>query len=187
MGRRKEAMDELNQARRLDPRSLPINTAFGTLSYYSRDYRDAVEHLRRALEIDKDFAPAHTNLGLAYEQQGNTQDAVLEFLRAKIAMRADQQKTSALKKAYAERGREAFWREYLSQLTGEAEDHYVPSTAIAAVQIRLGEQQKAFEALEKAFAEKDGGLVELKVEPVFEPLRPNTKFSEMLKRIGLGQ
>ncbi len=185
MGRRKEAMDELNQARRLDPRSLPINTAFGTLLYYSRDYQDAVEHLRETLKLDQNFAPAHLNLGLAYEQQGNTQDAVLEFLRAKIAMHADRQKTSALKKAYAESGREAFWREYLSQLVKESEARYVPSTAIAAVQIRLGEHGQAFDALEKAFAEKDGGLVELKVEPVFEPLRPNTKFSELLRRVGL--
>ncbi len=185
MGRRQEAMDELNQARRLDPRSLPINAAFGTLAYYSRDYKDAVEHLRQALGIDKDFAQAHSTLGLAYEQQGNTHDAVLEFLRAKIAMRADPAKTSALKKAYADRGREAFWREYLSQLTGEAEDRYVPQTAIAAVRIRLGEQNEAFDALEKAVAEKDGGLVELKVEPVFEPLRPNSKFGELLRRVGL--
>ena len=187
MGRRKEALDELNQARRLDPRSLPINTAFGTLAYYSRDYKDAIGHLRQTLEINKDFAPAHSSLGLAYEQQGNTQDAVLEFMRAKIAMREDPEKTSALKKAYAEGGREAFWREYLSQLTKEAEDHYVPQTAIAAVQLRLGENHKALAALEKAFEEKDGGLVELKVEPLFEPLRPNTKFSELLRRVGLAQ
>ncbi|MGE0127859.1 MAG: protein kinase [Blastocatellales bacterium] len=187
MGRHKEAMDELNQARRLDPRSLPINTAFGTLAYYSRDYKDAVEHLRQTLEIDKDFAQAHSALGLAYEQQGATQDAVLSFLRAKIAIRADSAKTSALKKAYAERGREAFWREYLAQLTEESEDHYVPQTAIAAVQIRLGEQGKALDALEKAVEEKDGGVVELNVEPVFEPLRPNSKFSELLRRVGLAR
>ncbi len=187
MGRREEAMNELNQARRLDPRSVPINAAFGTLSYYSRDYKDAIEHLRRTLEIDKDFAQARSTLGLAYEQQGNTQDAVLEFLRAKIAMREDSAKTSALKKAYAERGREAFWREYLSQLTGEAKERYVPQTAIAAAHVRLGEHNEAFEALGKAVAEKDGGLVELKVEPLFEPLRPNTKFKELLQRVGLAQ
>jgi tetratricopeptide (TPR) repeat protein len=187
MGRRDEAMNELNQARRLDPRSVPISAAFGTLSYYSRDYRDAIEHLRRTLEIDKDFAQARSTLGLAYEQQGATQDAVLEFLRAKIAMREDSGKTSALKKAYAERGREAFWREYLSQLTGEAKERYVPQTAIAAAHVRLGEHNEAFDALEKAVAQKDGGLVELKVEPLFEPLRPNTKFKELLQRVGLAQ
>jgi serine/threonine protein kinase/tetratricopeptide (TPR) repeat protein len=187
MGRRKEALDELNQARRLDPRSPTINAALGTLAYYSRDYQDAIAHLRQTLEINKDFAPAHSALGLVYEQQGNTQDAVLEFLRAKIAMREDSEKTSALKKAYAEHGREAFWREYLSQLHKEADDHYVPQTAIAAVQLRLGENHKALAALEKAFEEKDGGLVELKVEPLFEPLRPNTKFGELLRRVGLAQ
>ncbi len=187
MGRHKEALEELKRARQLDPRSLPINTAFGTLSYYSRDYQHAVEHLRQTLGIDKNFAPAYTNLGLAYEQQGDMQDAVMSLLRAKILMREPLEKTSALKRAFAQRGREAFWREYLSQLTEEAKEHYVPQTAIAAVQIRLGEHHKAFEALERAYQEKDGGLVGLKVEPVFEPLRPHTKFSELLRRVGLAQ
>src|SRR5262249_8289117 len=152
-------------------------------AYYSRDYKDAVGHFKKALEINPNFSPAQTDLGLAYEQQGDTQDAVLSFLRAKTLMRADSEKTTMLKKAFASEGREAFWREYLSQLTQESEKHYVPQTAIAAVQIRLGEQGKAFDALEKAVEEKDGGLVELKAEPVFEPLRPNSKFGELLRRV----
>ncbi|MGH9769823.1 MAG: protein kinase domain-containing protein [Blastocatellia bacterium] len=187
MGRHKEAVNELNRARRSDPRSLPINTAFGTLAYYSRDYQNAIGHLKKALELDDKFPPAHTGLGLAYEQQGNTQDAALSFLRAKIFMRADPEKTTMLKKAFSSQGREAFWREYLSQLIRESKEHYVPQTAIAAVQIRLGKHNQAFDALEKAVKEKDVGLVELKVEPVFEPLRPNSKFSELLRRVGLPQ
>jgi len=185
MGRHKEALNELNRARRLDPRSAPINTAFGTLAYYSRDPQDAISHLKKTLEIDGKFAPAHTGLGLAYEQQGDTQDSVLSFLRAKIFMNADPEKTTALKKAFSSHGREAFWREYLSQLTLESKEHYVPQTTIAAVQIRLGKHDQAFDALEKAVEEKDGGIVELKVEPVFEPLRPNSKYGELLRRIGL--
>ncbi|MGH9935229.1 MAG: tetratricopeptide repeat protein, partial [Blastocatellia bacterium] len=187
LGRHKEALNELNRARRLDPRSAPINTTFGTLAYYSRDHQDAVSHLKKTLEIDGKFAPAHTGLGLAYEQQGNTQDSVLSFLRAKILTGADPEKTTTLKRAFSSHGREAFWREYLSQLTRESKDHYVPQTVIAAVQIRLGKHHQAFEALEKAVEEKDGGLVELKVEPVFEPLRPNSKFGALLRRVGLAQ
>jgi len=187
MGRHKEALNELNKARRFDPRSLPINTAFGTLAYYSRDYYNAIGHLKKTLELDDKFPPAHTGLGLAYEQQGNTQDAALSFLRAKIFMSAKPEKTTMLKKAFSTQGREAFWREYLSQLTQESKEHYVPQTAIAAVQVRLGKHNQAFDALEKAVKEKDGGLVGLKVEPVFEPLRPNTKFVELLRRVGLAQ
>ncbi len=187
MGRRKEALNELNVARRLDPRSLPVNQAFGTLAYYSNEYRDAVKHLRNTLLLDDNFAPAHTGLGLAYEQQGQTQDAVLEFMRARMLSRESPEKVTALKKAFAEKGREAFWREYLMQLQEESQAHYIPSSAIAAVHVRLGQHDHAFQSLEKAVEERDGGLVELKVEPVFDPLRPNTKFQNVLRRVGLAQ
>ena len=185
MGRHKEAVDELNIARRLDPRSLPINTAFGTLAYYSRDYQEAIRQLKNTLEIDDAYPLVHTRLGLAYEQQGDTQDAVLSFLRARSLMPASQEKTASLRKAFSDQGRDAFWREYLSQLTRESKERYVPQTAIAAVQTRLGKNDQALDTLARAIEEKDVGLVELKVEPVFEPLRSNSKFSELLRRVGL--
>ncbi len=185
MGRHKEAVEELNIAKRLDPRSLPINTAFGTLAYYSRDYQGAIRQLKNTLELDDAYPLVHTRLGLAYEQQGDTQDAVLSFLRARSLIPASQEKTASLRKAFSDQGRDAFWREYLSQLTRESKDHYVPQTAIAAVQTRLGKNDQALDTLAKAVEEKDIGLVELKVEPVFEPLRSNSKFSELLRRVGL--
>ncbi len=187
MGRHREALDELDKARRLDPRSLPINTSFGTLAYYSRDYQEAVRRLKNTLEIDDAFPPVHARLGLAYEQQGATQDAVLSFLRAKSLLPANQEKAASLRKAFSDQGRDAFWREYLAQLTRESRERYIPQTAIAAVQVRLGKTDQALDTLAKAVDEKDAGLVELKVEPVFEPLRANSKFNDLLRRVGLAQ
>jgi len=187
MGRHKEALNELNKARELDPRSMAINTAFGTLAYYSHDYQEAVRQLKKTLEIDDAFPQVHTTLGLAYEQQGDTQDAVLSFLRARSLTPASQEKTAMLRKAFTGQGRDAFWREYLSQLTRESKERYIPQTAIAAVQTRLGKNVQALDTLANAVDEKDVGLVELKVEPVFEPLRSNSKFSELLRRVGLAQ
>ena len=185
LGRQQEALDELNKARRLDPRSLPINTTFGTLAYYSHDYQEAIRRLKKTLEIDDTFPLIHANLGLAYEQQGATEDAVLSFLRARSLTRANREKTSLLRKAFADDGRDAFWREYLSQLTRDSKERYVPQTAVAAIQVRLGQKDQALEALAKAVEEKDSGLVELKVEPVFEPLRSDSKFTELLRRVRL--
>src|SRR5262245_39060600 len=73
------------------------------------------------------------------------------------------------------------------QLTRESKERYIPQTSIAAVQTRLGRNEQALDTLAKAVEEKDVGLVELKVEPVFEPLRSNSKFSELLRRVGLPQ
>ena len=151
------------------------------------DYQEAIRQLKKTLEIDDAFPQVHTRLGLAYEQQGDTQDAVLSFLRARSLTPADQEKTALLRKAFTGQGRDAFWREYLSQLNRESKERYIPQTAIAAVQTRLGRNEQALDALAKAVEEKDVGLVELKVEPVFEPLRSDSKFSELLRRVGLAQ
>jgi eukaryotic-like serine/threonine-protein kinase len=185
LGRHKEAAEEIWKAHSLDPHSLPINSDIGRLSYYAKNYDHAIDHLRKTLEINQQFAPAHEALGQAYEQKGQTQDAILAFLRAKRLTAGDQDNLMALKKAYAGSGREAFWREYQAQLAAESNDRYVPSSIIAALHTRLGEHDKAFDALERAYRERDGGLIELKVEPIFEPLRPNTRFGELIRRIGL--
>jgi hypothetical protein len=90
-----------------------------------------------------------------------------------------------LRRAYNSQGRDAFWREHLSQLTRESRARYVPKTAVAAAQVRLGRNNQALDTLAKAIEEKDPGLIELKVEPVFDPLRSNPKFDALLRRLGL--
>ena len=50
---------------------------------------------------------------------------------------------------------------------------------------RLGEPEQAFAALKQGLTEKDGGMVELKVAPVFAALRNDARFGELLKRVGL--
>jgi len=186
-GRHEEALREVNRAIRLEPRSLPVKVTFGALAYYSRDYEEAIRRLKKALEVDDAYAPVHTRLGLAYEQQGDTQDAVLSFLRAGGLSPVGPERTSALRRAFNSQGRDAFWLEHLSQLTRESRGRYVPKTSIAAAQVRLGRNDQALDTLAKAIEERDPGLIELKVEPVFDPLRSNPKFDALLRRLGLTQ
>lgn len=185
MGRHKEANTEVWQARSLDPRSLPVNQAIGAIQYYAKEYDHAADHLKKTLAIDDKFAPAHTSLGLVFEQTGKKQEAVIELLRAKLLMGENAEYLTSLKKAFAESKETGFWRRELQHLSEEARQRYIPSTSIAALHTRLGENDLALAALEKGFAEKDGGMVELKAEPVFEPLRSLPKFGDLLRRIGL--
>ncbi len=187
MGRHNEAETEVWKARSLDPRSLPVNQAIGAIQYYAKNYDHAAEHLKKTLAIDDKYAPAHTSLGLVFEQTGKKQDAVVELLRAKLLMGERGEYLTSLKKAYAESNEAGFWRRELEHLNEQATQRYVPSSSMAALHTRLGETDLAMAALEKGLAEKDGGMVELKVEPVFEPLRKLPKFGDLLKRIGLTQ
>ncbi len=185
MGRHKEANIEIWKARSLDPRSLPVNQAVGAIQYYAGEYDHALDHLKKTLAIDDGFAPAHTSLGLVYEQTGKPQDAVLELLRAKLLMHEDRAYLDSLKKAYAASNAAGFWRAELDHLNAEAKQHYISPASIAALQTRLGENDLALASLEKGLNDKDGGMVELKVEPVFERLRSLPKFRDLVRRVGL--
>ncbi|MEO6724684.1 MAG: protein kinase [Blastocatellia bacterium] len=187
LGRHKEANTEIWKARSLDPHSLPVNQAIGAIQYYAGEYDHALDHLKKTLAIDDGFAPAHTSLGLVYEQTGKPQDAVLELLRAKYLLHEDRAYLDSLKKSYAESNAAGFWRAELAHLNNEAKQRYISPAAIAALQTRLGETDLALASLEKGLSDKDGGMVELKVEPVFESLRRMPRFGELLRRVGLAQ
>ncbi|MBI1760713.1 MAG: protein kinase [Acidobacteria bacterium] len=185
MGKPKDALTEIWTARKLDPQSLAINTDIGTLSYYASDYEHAAEHFQKSLKLDEKFAAAHTGLGLVYEQKGQPQPLVNEWIQGRQLTSQPESYLDSLKQAFAQGGIQAFWQRELEHLQTETKGHYVAASAIAALHARLGETDQAFAALKQGLAEKDGGMVELKVAPVFASLRNDARFGEVLKRVGL--
>ncbi|HMV85990.1 MAG TPA: protein kinase [Blastocatellia bacterium] len=185
MGRQKEANDAIWRARSLDRRSLPINQTVGAIQYYARDYNHAEDHLKKGLSFDDKFAPMHTSLGLVYEQLGKKQEAVFEILRGKMLMGENPQYLTSLKQAFVQSKEAGFWRVELEHLKQQAAQRYIPPSSIAALHVRLGETEQALAQLERGFSDKDGGMVELKVEPLFERLRAEPKFADLLRRVGL--
>ncbi len=185
MGQSKEALAEIWTARKLDPQSLAINTDIGTLSYYAADYEHAAEHFQKSLKLDEKFAAAHTGLGLVFEQKGQPQPLVNEWIQGRQLQSQPQTYLDSLKQAFANGGIKAFWQRELEFLQAATKQHYVGASAIAAVYTRLGDRDQAFAALKQGLAEKDGGMVELKVAPVFKELRGDARFGELLKRVGL--
>ena len=82
MGRHEEALQQAETARALDPLSLIIQTWVGLRYYFAGKYEAAIAEYRKALELDRDFAPAHWHLGWAYEQAGRFKEGVAEAERA---------------------------------------------------------------------------------------------------------
>jgi tetratricopeptide (TPR) repeat protein len=71
----------------------------------------------------------------------------------------------------------------LEQLQEQASGRYVPAYYIALVYDSLGRKDDAFELLEKAYEERSGWLVYLKVEPSFDRLRFDPRFQDLLRRM----
>ena len=185
MGRHDESLSEGQRALQLDPLAPAINMALGKMFLFTRLFDDSIRQCERTLELDPNFIPAHYFLGQAYEQKGMFDEAV-EQHRMAIELTAGFPLSKAvLAKAHALAGRreeaEATLHSLLKQL--EANQSYVPAYGIALIYIGLGDTGRALEWLHKAHDERFIWLVYLNVDPVYDSLRGEFGFKQLVKRM----
>jgi TolB-like protein/Flp pilus assembly protein TadD len=188
-GRFREADAEKKRALDLEPLSLVINFDVGLASYNSRSYDQAIDQFQKTLELDATFPPPYAYLAAAYEQKGMFQEAITTFERA-ITVSQGPPKAMAmagLAHVYAVSGRKTEARKILAELQRLSEHSYVPATGTALIYAGLGDKDQAFAWLDKAYEEHSFQLNILNVEPRFDPLRSDPRFTELLRRMGLAQ
>jgi len=186
MGRLGEGMVEIKKAREVDPLSLPINRNIGLCLSDSRRYDEAIAQYRSVIEMDPNFASAHELLGGTYAQTGRYQEAMLEWQKA--ATLSGEKELAAVWGKYA--GSDDYrgaLRKVVEILEERAKRKYVDSASIARPYIRLGDKDHAFQWLEKAYQERSGALLNLKSGPLFDPLRSDARFGDLVRRVGLPQ
>jgi serine/threonine protein kinase/Tfp pilus assembly protein PilF len=171
MGRQAEAVAEMKRALELDPLSLIINTNLGGVLVNARKYDEAIEQLKKTIELDPNFAPAHAYLSGVYVQKGMYQEAIAENHGDKLGLAS----------IYARLGKKS---EAL-KLTQELREDNVTSTDMAGLYAALGERDEAFSWLERGYAEKSEQLTTLNVDPTWDPLRSDSRFQDLVRRIGL--
>jgi serine/threonine protein kinase/Tfp pilus assembly protein PilF len=175
-GRFEEAIDESKRAVELDPLSLIINADLGHVFYEARKYELAIEQERKTLEMDPNFNPAQHWLGLAYLQKSMDKEGIAEF----------EKEFPFLGYAYAVAGRRAEAQQVLDKLNELSKQKYVPAVSMARIYVGLGEKDKAFEWLEKAYLDGSiGGGTGIAVDPIFDPLRSDPRFMDILRRMNL--
>jgi TolB-like protein/DNA-binding winged helix-turn-helix (wHTH) protein/Tfp pilus assembly protein PilF len=185
MGRPEEALTFAERARRLDPVSRNAQMNVGTILYFARRYDEAITQLRETLELAPDFGPAHVLLGRIYDAKGMPDRAVEELERAEhlVGPRPDVLTPHAYMLARAGRRREALAT--LDKLRRISKPREPAPIRIAMTYIGLGETDRAFEWLQKAFDARDWQMALLKVEPAFDALRSDPRFTALLQRVGL--
>lgn len=176
---------EAQRAYEIDPLSIIINARVGHAYYYARRYDEAIEQYKKTLELDPNFAIAHSRLGWAYTQKGMHREAIEEFLRANTLTGESPETVAALKQAFAKFGMRGYWGKVLELEQEKAKHRYVSAYEIAVLYARLGKKEQAFDWLDKAYEERSSALVYLKVDPSFDSLRQDSRFTDLLRRIHL--
>jgi TolB-like protein/DNA-binding winged helix-turn-helix (wHTH) protein/Flp pilus assembly protein TadD len=187
VGRFDDGIAEERLARDLDPLSLPINNALAGRLLVAGQYDQALSQLRETLEMDSHFAPAHQTLGWAYLNKGRQREAIQEFQQAlQLSGNDDKDFLVDLGFAYAATGDRAEAEKILLQLTKLNQKGLVPAGSIAILYGSLGELDKAFAWMDKAYKEHDPELTYIKVPGRrFEPLRRDPRFHDLVRRMGL--
>ncbi len=181
--------DALGQARaslELDPISISIRRSLGWLYYYARQTPEAVAHLRQAVARDPTSEESHRVLGLALTQHQRFDEAATAFREALAISPESPYSLAGQGLLEARRGQPEHTKAVLEQLTQMTQHRYVSPVAFTMVLVALGEHDRAFEWLERAYRERRGWLAYLEVEPVLDPLRSDRRFTDLVERMGLG-
>jgi tetratricopeptide (TPR) repeat protein len=183
-GRFDEAFREMAIARRLDPMSLPIRISEGAEFYMARHYDDALSECNHILEIEPNYAGAYLYRGLSYVQKAKWKEALADLETAK---RMDDSSLSAamLGDAYALAGDRTSAQRILSEMQARAKRERVSPLYPAIVHTGLRDKDLAFSELAAAIEERDTNVLALKVDAIYDPLRSDQRFADLMRRVGL--
>jgi serine/threonine-protein kinase len=186
LSRFEESSGQLRRALALDPLSPFLNADLGWSFYCARRYEAAIHQLRTTRSMDPRFTPATAWLAIAMTAMGNTSDAI-------GLVEAEMQRVGRLPilvgiagRAHALSGRAEEARKRLSELEDRAAGgEYITTISLLMIHIALGERDQAFEVLQRAFEAGVSYLVALNVYDVFDPLRGDARFQDLVARVGL--
>ena len=181
-GRHAEADPLMRRARELDPLN-PLSYALSSqVAFQARDYAGALQHANRAIALDQEFWIGHQMRGQALEELGD-HDLALNALATAARLSGQNSKAISLTGYILGRsGRTAEARDLLAALEMASRQRYVPPYALALVHAGLGEADKVFEWLERAYAARDVHLMFLTVDVKWDRYRSDPRFGDLLSR-----
>jgi eukaryotic-like serine/threonine-protein kinase len=184
------AMDNLDEAARkmkravdLEPLSLNMNAEMGRVLLYQRQYDAAIEQERKTLQMDPNFNIARQLLAMAYLHKGRFAEAletsshVVETSRHGFVMA----------RAHVRLGNRPLAQKVAADMEARAKSRYISAYVIANAYIGLGDRERAFEWLEKAFQDRSLRPDFMRVDPLYDDLRADPRFRDLLRRAGLPQ
>jgi TolB-like protein/DNA-binding winged helix-turn-helix (wHTH) protein/Flp pilus assembly protein TadD len=186
MGRTQESLTESNRFLELDPLSPAANLHLGWSYLFAGKYDQAIEQLQKTLKIDPNYVEAHSWLGQTFEQKKMYRDALAEFQKALALSGGDTDYQALLGHAYAMSGQRDQARVMIAGLQARASPVSPADIEIAIIYTGLGNHDKAFDWLGKAFERRNAFLIYFfRVNPLFDSLHSDPRFADLVRRMGL--
>jgi TolB-like protein/DNA-binding winged helix-turn-helix (wHTH) protein/Flp pilus assembly protein TadD len=183
-GRHEEALAEVKRARELDPLNLRINALEAQFLIHAGRTDEALSRLQQTLDMDSNYLLAHVYASSAYIEKEMYSEAIGEAHRAReISGGRSTYSEAFLGYALAKLGKQAEARSVLEGLLKSPADSY----HVALIYNGLSQHDEALTWLERACAQRNKGMVFLKVEPKWNNLRSEPRFQDLLRRVGLWQ
>jgi serine/threonine-protein kinase len=184
MGRREDALNQLEQIRRLDPISAELRGIEVNVFYFIGDYDRTIAHARAILAGEPKIYLLHFWMGRAYESKGMLREA-MAALEEWHGLPGTQQGRGfgMLASVYARAGRREDALRLLNSAIAASTVTHVSPCSVALIYIGLGDFERAIEWLEKGYEERDQSLVTLKVDPAYDPLRRRPEFVSLIQRM----
>jgi TolB-like protein len=186
LGKFDAAEAEHRRALALEPLSLVFNSSYGEMLVKARRYDDAINQLKKTVDLDERFFLAYFSLAAVYQLKGNYPESI-EMRARRAEINGNVEKAAAVRDSFARGGWEGYLRYEISLVNprpGREERFRSIRYELATMYAQLGEKDKAFEALNDAYENREFGLLGMKVDPVLDPLRDDPRFPELLKKVG---
>lgn len=186
-GRPRTALAELRRVKELDPVSPFTYHALAHHFFLERRYDEALKHAHILQELSPHDPKAFESLAAAYNHTGEFQRAIELAERGIALWGRDPAFVVSLTLSHAGSGAHDKARELLAELLDLARKRHLPPSWFAMIYMNLGDSERAFEWLDKAFQARDGYLVHLKVSPLYDRVRGDRRFSNLLQRMNFPQ
>jgi len=183
VGQNGEAIAEMRKAEDLDPFSLIINADLAELLLIAHSPDESIQQSRKTIEMDPGFALAHNQLAQAYLEKHMFEEAIAELQKAIQLSGGSPTCIANLARAYTASGRKAEAEGLLNDLKKRSTPGYPHASEIAMIYAALGDKDQAMTWLEKGYEERFNPGVLLR--PGFDPLRSDSRFQDLVRRIGL--
>jgi len=192
LGRQDEALAEIKRAYELDPFSRAVNLNLGLRYWTSRRYDEAIAQFKKLIETEPTYPLPYSFLAFMYAERGMYEESLELRCKGEVLLNIEtaescQQKAADFRQALKTGGATSFRRKTLEYDLKYYERGIGSAVAVAGNYALLGEKERAFEWLEKAFAEHDNAITYLKIDTAFDNVKSDPRFQDLLRRIGLPQ